>query len=138
LTINSDIVPSTNNTYSLGSPDLRWKSLYLGASTLLVGTLQVDQTGITFADGTKLTSATASVGPKGDKGDTGAAGPAGAKGDTGEQGPEGKPGAIEGFERVPVCVDTQTNGQNKLAMFYGTCESVGVKGTDITMLQEKK
>ena len=138
LTINSDIVPSTTNTYSLGSPELRWKSLYLGASTLLVGTLQVDQTGITFADGTKLTTATASVGPKGDKGDTGAVGPAGPKGNTGDQGTEGKPGTIEGFERVPVCIDTQTNGQNAMAMFYGLCEKLGIKGTDITMLQEKK
>lgn len=32
--VNSDLVPTADNTYSLGSPEMHWKSLYLGPNTL--------------------------------------------------------------------------------------------------------
>lgn len=185
LSVNGDLVPAIDNTYSLGTLEKRWKSLQLGpgtlwiqdsevtpptqvgltvksgallldgADSLRIGNMRLTATGLTsmnpatpltlgdstfasfvqlqaaglkFKDGTTQSTATV-AGPKGDKGD---------KGNTGDQGPEGKPGAVEGFERVPVCIDTQSNGQNAMAMFFGTCEKLGIKGTDITMLQEKK
>jgi hypothetical protein len=90
--------------------------------------------GIKFKDGTlQSTAATGGVGPTGP---AGPAGPKGDKGNTGDQGPQGEPGTVEGFIEVPVCID-EGNGQNKMAMFYGVCEKLGIKGTDITMLQRK-
>jgi hypothetical protein len=89
--------------------------------------VQLQAAGLKFKDGTvQSTAATA-----------GATGPKGDKGDTGSQGPQGEPGTVEGFIEVPVCIDTENNGQNKMAMFYGTCEKLEMKGTDITMLQRK-
>lgn len=32
--VNSDLIPTADNTYSLGSPEFHWKSLYLGPATL--------------------------------------------------------------------------------------------------------
>ena len=187
LSVNGDLVPAIDNTYSLGTIDKRWKSLQLGpgtlwiqdsevtpatqvgltvksgallldgADSLRIGNMRLTATGLTsinpatpltlgdstfasfvqlqaaglkFKDGTtQSTAATA--------GATGPAGPKGDKGDTGSQGPQGEPGTVDGFIEVPVCIDTATNGQNKMAMFYGTCEKLEMKGTDITMLQRK-
>lgn len=186
LTVNGDLVPAIDNTYSLGTIEKRWKSLQLGpgtlwiqdsevtpptqvgltvksgallldgADSLRIGNMRLTQTGLTsiipnspitlgdntfleyvelqaqglkFKDGTtQSTAATGVAGPPGPKGD---------KGNTGEQGPQGEPGTVEGFIEVPVCIDTSSNGQNKSAMFYGTCEELEIKGTDITMLQRK-
>jgi hypothetical protein len=91
--------------------------------------VELQAQGLKFKDGTtQSTAATSTVGPAGPKGD---------KGDTGSQGPQGEPGTVEGFIEVPVCIDTENNGQNKMAMFYGTCEKLEMKGTDISMLQRK-
>jgi hypothetical protein len=35
--IASNITPSENNTYSLGSPDLVWKDVYIGSGSLHIG-----------------------------------------------------------------------------------------------------
>jgi hypothetical protein len=187
LSVNGDLVPAIDNTYSLGTIDKRWKSLQLGpgtlwiqdsevtpptqvgltvksgallvdgADTLRIGNMRFTSTGLTsidpsspitmgdnsfasyvqlqaaglkFKDGSvQSTAATA--------GATGPTGPKGDKGDTGSQGPKGDPGTVEGFIEVPVCIDTENNGQNKMAMFYGTCEKLEMKGTDVTMLQRK-
>lgn len=100
----------------------------LGDSTF-TNYVELQAGGIKFKDNTiQSTAWTGGVGPAGPKGD---------KGDTGAQGPQGEPGTVEGFIEVPVCIDTGTNGQNKMAMFYGTCEKLDMKGTDITMLQRK-
>ena len=186
LSVNGDLVPGIDNTYSLGTIDKRWKSLQLGpgtlwiqdsevtpptqvgltvksgallldgADSLRIGNMRFTSSGLTsinpsspitlgdntfnsyvqlqalglkFKDGTTQSTATV-AGPKGDPG------AAGAKGEKGDQGPEGKPGTVEGFIEVPVCID-EGNGQNKMGMFYGICEKLGIKGTDITMLQRK-
>jgi hypothetical protein len=96
------------------------------------GLVQLQAGGLAFGDGSVQTKAwTGGVGAQGDKGDKG------DKGDTGSQGPQGEPGTVEGFIEVPVCIDTANNGQNKMAMFYGTCKDLDIKGTDISMLQRK-
>ena len=185
LSVNGDLVPAIDNTYSLGTSEKRWKSLQLGpgtlwiqdsadvpvhqvgltvnggallldgADSLRIGNMRLTATGLTsinpatpltlgdntfnsfvqlqaqglkFKDGTVQSTAQV-AGPAGAKGD---------KGDTGSQGPRGEPGTVDGFIEVPVCIDTENNGQNKMAMFYGTCEKLGIKGTDITMLQRKQ
>jgi hypothetical protein len=93
------------------------------------GLVQLQAGGLAFGDGSVQTKAwTGGVGAQGDKGD---------KGDTGSQGPQGEPGTVDGFIEVPVCIDNANNGQNKMAMFYGTCKDLDIKGTDITMLQRK-
>lgn len=92
--------------------------------TSYTGFVQLQTAGLRFKDGTVQSTATV-AGPKGDKGD---------KGDSGA---DGAPGSIEGFVDVPVCIDTQSNGQNKMAMFYGSCAALEIKGTDVVMLQRK-
>lgn len=44
-TLNSDVSPAVTETYDLGSPDFRWKDLYLSAGTLYLGTAQISATG---------------------------------------------------------------------------------------------
>ena len=39
--VNSNIVPAANNTYSLGTPDKRWKELYISGNTVYIGTAQL-------------------------------------------------------------------------------------------------
>lgn len=99
--------------------------------------IQLQSAGLKFKDGTVQSSA-ATDGATGPAGPAGPAGPKGDKGNTGDQGPQGQPGTVEGFIEVDVCIDTENNGQNKMGMFYGICEKLGIKGTDITMLQRKK
>jgi hypothetical protein len=89
--------------------------------------------GIKFKDGT--IQSTASTG--GATGPQGPAGPQGPKGDTGAQGPQGEPGTVDGFIEVPVCINKDNNGVAHMAMFYGTCDELKIKGTDIVMLQRK-
>jgi len=39
-----NIVPAAHNTYSLGTPTIRWKDAYLGAGTLYVGDVSISTT----------------------------------------------------------------------------------------------
>lgn len=39
LTLNGDFLPGTNSTYNLGSPQLQWRSLYVGTSSIYIGGL---------------------------------------------------------------------------------------------------
>lgn len=98
--------------------------------------IQLQSAGLKFKDGT-VQSTAAVDGATGPAGPAGPAGPTGPRGLQGIQGPQGEPGTVEGFIEVPVCIDTESNGQNKMGMFYGICEKLGIKGTDITMLQRK-
>jgi hypothetical protein len=91
--------------------------------------VELQAAGLKFKDGTTLSTA-----PTG--GSVGPAGPAGPRGLTGAQGPQGDPGNIEGFVEVPVCISSE-KGQNENGMFFGACEKLGLKGTDIVMLQKK-
>ncbi len=42
LNVTGNITPSLNNTFSLGSPDLLWKDLYLGNSSIYLGNYILD------------------------------------------------------------------------------------------------
>jgi hypothetical protein len=64
-------------------------------------------------------------------GATGPAGPQGAKGDTGATGPQGPAGNIEGYVNQKICVETE---KKSFTMHWGTCEELGYKGTDQTIL----
>jgi len=53
--IDGNLVPSADNTYTLGSPDFRWKDLQLGPGTLFIEDQTTgDQVGITVVDGALL------------------------------------------------------------------------------------
>jgi len=53
--LGGSLVPDRDNVYSLGSADLRWKSLQLGPGTLFIqDTATGDQAGLTITDGTLL------------------------------------------------------------------------------------
>jgi hypothetical protein len=62
---DANVEPSSNNTYSLGAPDLVWKDIYLGPGTLYIGnvTIAPNETGsgitITGADASTTTVDTA-------------------------------------------------------------------------------
>ncbi|HEC37732.1 MAG TPA: hypothetical protein ENI29_05805, partial [bacterium] len=42
LDVNGSILPTLNNTFSLGSPDFLWKDLYLGNSSIYLGNYILD------------------------------------------------------------------------------------------------
>lgn len=41
LTVGSDLIPTTDNTYSLGNSSAKWKSLYVGGSTVYINTASI-------------------------------------------------------------------------------------------------
>jgi hypothetical protein len=56
-TMGGHVVPSANVTYDLGSPDLRWKDLYLSGNTIYLGDKQLSLADGSFnVDAIKLTS----------------------------------------------------------------------------------
>jgi hypothetical protein len=61
----------------------------------------------------------------------GATGPTGATGPQGPQGPQGPAGSLEGYEPQKICVETE---KKSYAMHWGSCESLGIKGTDFSIL----
>ncbi len=99
--------------------------------------VELQSGGIKFKDGTIQSTAASGSGngTPGPQGPAGPVGPAGVKGDTGATGAKGEPGTVEGFLEVPVCIDNDNNGVSHMAMFYGTCIDLKIKGTDIVMLQ---
>ncbi|MCW1908302.1 MAG: hypothetical protein KIH63_003080 [Candidatus Saccharibacteria bacterium] len=50
--VNSDILPSTNDTYNLGSDSLRWANLFLGGETIHLGTSTTDEAAISYVTAT--------------------------------------------------------------------------------------
>ena len=58
LTVSGDILPSLTQTYNLGSPDYKWKSLYVAADTIHIGDTQlsagteggIEMSAISFTD----------------------------------------------------------------------------------------
>jgi hypothetical protein len=46
--VNQNIIPSANVTYNLGSPDKRWKDLWLSNSTIHIGEVQISASGNTL------------------------------------------------------------------------------------------
>jgi len=52
LAITSSLIPASDNTYYLGSASMRWKGLFLGASTLyLTDTVTASNIGLTVTNG---------------------------------------------------------------------------------------
>ena len=49
--INSDLIPSANSTYDLGSADRVWKDVYLSGSTLHVGNTSMNSQELAVVDG---------------------------------------------------------------------------------------
>ena len=81
-------------------------------------------TGLTGATGsTGSTGATGTTGATGATGATGSTGPVGPMGPVGPQGPQGPAGSSE-IPVQKVCVDKKFN------LYWGSCEEIGVKGTD--------
>tara|TARA_A100001015_G_scaffold314956_1_gene425650 strand:+ start:2937 stop:6143 length:3207 start_codon:yes stop_codon:yes gene_type:complete len=64
--VNSSIVPSANDTFDLGTSDLRWRTLFVSASTIdlggatissdATGTIAISATGATLPEGSKVGS----------------------------------------------------------------------------------
>jgi hypothetical protein len=48
-TIGSDLLPSADSAYDLGSPSAKWKDLYLSGNTIFLGTLQLSDSGGTLS-----------------------------------------------------------------------------------------
>jgi hypothetical protein len=65
-------LPGANATYDLGSPDLKWRSLYVTTSTIYV-----DDYAVSVADGNLTIDGNAQVGPTGPQGPQGPQGEAG-------------------------------------------------------------
>jgi hypothetical protein len=49
ITASGHVVPSITDTYDLGSPDKKWRSLYVSGSTIYLGSLELKDSGGTFA-----------------------------------------------------------------------------------------
>ena len=94
--ITGNVIPKQNEVFSLGTPEMRWKDLYLSGNTISLGGIS-----ISAADGTLTLPSNVSIGAvsldptaTGATGATGAAGPAGATGLTGNTGARGATGAM--------------------------------------------
>ena len=114
FTITGDLLPSIDGTYSLGSPDYQWESLYVTGNSIYIdgvtmssdgtsislGSLNLGTTaspyvlssvdGVLYLNGTQSAlGVTGPQGPQGDQGFQGATGPQGDQGSTGSQGDQG-------------------------------------------------
>jgi len=58
--ISADLVPTTANTFSLGSANRPWKDLHLSGSSLIIGGVTMDSTELTVLDG--VTTGTVAAG----------------------------------------------------------------------------
>jgi len=64
--ITGNLLPSTDNTYSLGSPEKRWKDLYVSGNTLYVGNLVLsDQDGQLAVNGSTVPDSAETLSNKG-------------------------------------------------------------------------
>ena len=58
--INADLIPTTTNTFSLGSPTRTWSDLYLSGSTLVIGDTSLASSELTVLDSVTLGTVSAS------------------------------------------------------------------------------
>jgi len=58
--ISASLIPTTTNTYSLGSSDRTWKDLHLSGSTLIIGDTSLASSELTVLDGVTLGTVSAS------------------------------------------------------------------------------
>ena len=92
-------LPSLDAQFDLGSPDLRWRSLYVTTNTIYIDSYAVSvDSGFLTIDGNPQIGPTGPAGPQGPQGEqgiqgeTGPAGPTGPSGETGAVGPTGPQG----------------------------------------------
>jgi hypothetical protein len=95
---SGNIVPSSTNTYSLGSNGARWANVFV-ANTVISNTGVISTTGnisgnYIFGNGSQLTGLQSFVGATGPRGPQGPAGATGLTGATGPQGPGGGTGSV--------------------------------------------
>jgi len=155
-TINGNIVPTKDNSFSLGSATMRWKALQLGPGTLwiqdrstgkqagltvsdgsllingaksiTVGKTQLTAQGLKFPDGTLLKTA-GLTGIKGDSGHVGATGAKGSTGATGAPGATGPTGATGATGATGVPGATGATGiSGGLQGFTGATGATGSTG----------
>jgi hypothetical protein len=106
MNANGDLLPITNNAYSLGNTELQWKGLYVSNNTIYMDGVpfRIFSNGTATVNGTVLGSGGGGggtgpqgpqgpQGPAGSNGSTGPQGPQGVAGSTGPQGPQGPSGA---------------------------------------------
>jgi len=120
---SGNVVPDKDNTYSLGTSDLRWAGLQLGPGTLFIeDTKTGKQAGITISDGTLLIDGANSV----------------SIGNTkltlkGIQFPDGttltSAGNASTEQDKTLCI---SKGINQI--YFGSCSSLGIEGTDLQVL----
>jgi len=94
--ITGNVIPKQNEVFSLGTPEMRWKNLYLSGNTISLGGISISATGDTLTLPSNVNIGPVSLDPTatGATGATGAAGPAGATGLTGNTGARGATGAM--------------------------------------------
>jgi hypothetical protein len=93
--LTSSLVPSSHNTFDLGATGKSFRSLYVGGSTIYLGTAQIssDINGkVSITDSSGSTSSFGATGPTGPTGPTGADGVRGSTGPTGSDGVTGVTG----------------------------------------------
>jgi len=92
--ITGNVIPKQNEVFSLGTPEMRWKNLYLSGNTISLGGISISATGDTLTLPSNVNIGPVSLDPTatGATGATGAAGPAGATGLTGNTGARGATG----------------------------------------------
>jgi hypothetical protein len=96
ISVLGDLIPDSNNVYSLGSTTSRWnnifvKDLYVASQSVYLGDIKLSsERGELFIDGKTVSTGGSSTGPQGPAGGgTGATGAQGVTGPTGPQGPAG-------------------------------------------------
>jgi hypothetical protein len=82
-----DHLPQTDAAYDLGSPDKRWRSLYVTSSTIYF-----DEYAVSVVEGNLTIDGNTQIGPTGPQGEQGIQGDVGPTGPQGEQGIQGVAG----------------------------------------------
>ncbi|MSY10543.1 MAG: hypothetical protein F2719_07450, partial [Actinobacteria bacterium] len=77
------------------------------------------------------TGTTGATGSQGLPGATGTTGATGAQGLVGPQGPIGLTGSVDPYRRYSICFETK---EDRRIMYWGTCKSNGIDGTDFVIL----
>ena len=101
--VASNVIPSEDNTFDLGSPTKKWKSLYVGANTIYLGDATLSSSaGSLVVDGNVIgmTGPTGPTGPQGADstvpGPQGIQGVQGIQGNAGPTGPQGADSTVAG------------------------------------------
>jgi hypothetical protein len=105
--VDQNIIPDSDLTRSLGTPENRWLDLYVGPGSIYIGDIQLSA----GENGLEVKVGNADPLPigTGERGPPGADGAPGPKGDTGDQGPPGNDGA-DGASAYDIAVSNGFEG----------------------------